>query len=74
MRLPPHRIYLLALRGRTTLRGRPLPTPEEAAAMLRRLTGQDFVLDAERWAAWIKANRRGLHQRQAGQEGQGKVG
>ena len=57
MRLPPHAIYLTALRGRRTLRGRALPTPEEAAAMLRRLIGQDFGLDAGRWAAWIRANR-----------------
>jgi hypothetical protein len=68
MRLPPHTIYLMALRGRKTLHGRPLPTPEEAAGMLRRLTGQDFGLDMGRWAAWIRVNRRGLSRRQCGED------
>lgn len=66
MRLPPHRIYLLALQGRKTLYGRPLPSPEEAARMLRRLSSQDFGLDAGSWAAWIKANRRGVHRSPSG--------
>jgi hypothetical protein len=65
MRLLPHTICLMALRGRKTLHGRPLPMPEEAAGMLRRLTGQDFGLDAERWAAWIRANRRDLYRRRS---------
>lgn len=72
MRLPPHRIYLLALRGRKTLHGRLLPSPDEAARMLRRLTGKDFGLDAERWAVWIKANRRGVHRSPSGQEEQAR--
>lgn len=71
MRLLPHRIYLMALRGRKTLHGRPLPTPEEAAGMLRRLTGQDFDLDAGQWAAWIRANRRGLYRRRSGKDVEG---
>jgi hypothetical protein len=54
MRLPPHRIYLLALRGRKTLRGRPLPSKEEALQRLRRLTGKDFGDDVERWSEWLK--------------------
>jgi hypothetical protein len=53
---------MMALRGRKTLRGRPLPTPEEAAASLRRLTGQDFGLDPENWASWLRTNRRQLHR------------
>jgi hypothetical protein len=69
MRLPPHNPCMLALRGRKTLRGRPLPSADEAAARLRRLTGQDFGLDARQWAEWIKANRRELSRRRSGQQG-----
>jgi hypothetical protein len=66
MRLPPHTRYLMALRGRKTLRGRTLPTQEEAVARLRCFTGQDFGLDAEQWGSWIKTNRRGLYREHAG--------
>jgi hypothetical protein len=59
-------MYLLALRGRKTLRGRALPSPNEAAGMLRRITGQDFGLDAEQWAGWIKANRGSLYRCRSG--------
>jgi hypothetical protein len=61
MRLPPHSHYLLALRGRKTLRGRPLPTAEEAREGLRRLTGLDFGFDAGAWSEWLRANRACLY-------------
>jgi hypothetical protein len=63
MRYLPHTLYLMALRGRQTIHGRPLLPREDARAMLVRLTGQDFGLDAERWAEWIKHNRKGLYKR-----------
>jgi hypothetical protein len=66
MRLLPHTLWMMALRGRVALRGRPLPTPAEAAAELRELTGQDFGLDVERWAQWIRANRRELYRKKNG--------
>jgi hypothetical protein len=66
MRLRPHTLCLMALRGRKTLHGRPLPSPEEATDMLRRLTGQDFGLDAESWAAWIRAKRHAPTNRKRG--------
>ncbi len=62
-RITPHSIYLMALRGRKTLHGRTLPSAEEAAASLRRLTGEDFGLDAANWSAWLRANRSGLYRR-----------
>lgn len=61
MRIPPHRLLVLALEGRKTIRGRRLPTKEEAREGLRRLTGQDFGQDAEAWKAWIKDNRKALY-------------
>jgi hypothetical protein len=66
MRYLPHTLYLMALRGRQSIRGRPLLPPEDARAMLVRLTGQDFGLDPERWADWIKQNRKGLYKRASG--------
>jgi hypothetical protein len=68
MRYPAHRICLMALQGRRSLRGWPLPTKEEALSGLRRITGQDFGFDPAAWSAWIKANRKRLHQ---GGEAQG---
>jgi hypothetical protein len=62
MRYLPHTLYLMALRGRRSIRGRPLPTPEEAARGLQKLFGQDFGLDADKWVEWIRANRRGLYR------------
>jgi hypothetical protein len=53
----------MALRGKKTIHGRPLVTAEEARTKLVRLTGQDFGIDAERWADWIKSNRKGLYKR-----------
>lgn len=61
MRLPPHSICLMALGGRKTIHGRRLPSAEEAAASLRRLTGQDFGLDAASWSDWLRANRGGSY-------------
>jgi hypothetical protein len=62
MRYLPHTLYLMSLRGRKTIHGRPLLSAEEARAALVRLTGQDLGLDAARWAAWIKQNRKGLYE------------
>ena len=61
MRILPHRIDLLALEGRTSLHGRPLPTKKEAHSNLCRLTGQDFGFDVDAWKAWIRNNRKGLY-------------
>lgn len=58
MRLGPITICLRALRGERSIRGRPLPSLVEAAATLRRLTGQDFGTDADAWVGWLRANRR----------------
>lgn len=63
MRLLPHQIYLLVLRGQTFIGRRPLPSPKEAVQSLRHLTGQDFGNDADKWAKWIKENRKGLYKR-----------
>jgi hypothetical protein len=57
VRLHPITIGLRALRGERSIHGRPLPDPAEAAALLRRLTGQDFGGDAAAWGAWLRANR-----------------
>ena len=63
MRHLPHTIYLMVLKGKLTIRGRRLPSKQDAAQALRKLTGQDFGQDAERWSEWIKANRKGLYKR-----------
>ncbi len=62
MRYLPHTLCMMALRGRKTIHGRPLPTGEEAAEMLKQITGQNFGQDAAKWAAWIKENRRMLYK------------
>jgi hypothetical protein len=51
----------MALRGRRSLHGRPLPSAEEAAQELREVTGQDFGLDADKWADWLRTHRRELN-------------
>ena len=61
MRLPPHKIYLMALGGRKSLGGRALPTKKEAHEFLCRLTGQNFGFDVDAWKAWINENRNGLY-------------
>ncbi len=61
MRLLPHTLCMMALRGRKTLHGWALPPKDDALAQLRRLTGQDFGDDAERWAAWLQQNRKSLY-------------
>ena len=60
MRLHPITIALRALLGERSIHGRPLPGRQEASAMLRRLTGQDFGDDAAAWGAWLRANRWGV--------------
>ena len=65
MRLHPITICLRALRGERSIHGRPLPDAAEAAALLRRLTGQDFGEDAAAWGRWLRANR-GVYRRTAG--------
>jgi hypothetical protein len=69
VRLPPHTIWLMTLRGRKSLRGRPFPSKEEARLQLKRLTGEDFGLDAEKWSEWIKTHRKGLYTRGQRPEG-----
>ena len=64
MRYLPHTLYLMALRGRKTLRGRPLPSVEDAVKMLGTITGQNFGQDAQKWSVWIKANRNMLYKSQ----------
>jgi hypothetical protein len=63
VRIHPISLALRFLKGQRTLRaapfyGRPLfASPEEAAARLRQLTGQDFGADAAAWGEWLRANR-----------------
>jgi hypothetical protein len=57
MRIHPISLALRSLRGERSLRGRSLPARADAAATLRRLTGQDFGTDAARWGEWLQANR-----------------
>jgi hypothetical protein len=52
----------MALQGRKSIHGWPLPSPEEARQGLQRLTGQDFGYDAGRWSEWLKKNRAGLYK------------
>jgi hypothetical protein len=52
----------MALKGRKTLHGRLLPSKEEAVLGLRRITGQDFGMDAAQWMTWIKANRQKMYR------------
>ena len=40
-----------------------MPSAEEAVTLLRKITGQNFGQDAEKWAAWIKENRRLMYKR-----------
>lgn len=61
MRYLPHTLCLMALRGRKSIHGKPLPTKSEAAELLRRLTKQDFGEDPKMWSEWIKANRSRLY-------------
>lgn len=38
--------------------GRPLyKSDEDAAAVLKRFSGEDFGTDAVRWGAWLRKNR-----------------
>jgi hypothetical protein len=59
----PISLALRYLKGQRTLRGAPFygrplfSSPEQAAAQLRRLTGQDFGTDAGAWGAWLRRNR-----------------
>ena len=63
MRVHPISLALRYLKGQKTLRaapyyGRPLfDSPEEAAARLKKCTGQDFGTDAAAWGAWLRGNR-----------------
>jgi hypothetical protein len=63
MRYLPHSIYILSLRGKKSMHGRPLPPRKYSADQLARMFGVDFGLDADKWAEWIKNNRRGLYRR-----------
>jgi hypothetical protein len=63
MRLLSHTVWMMSLRGKRSIHRRPLVPPEEAARFLRQLTGQDFGLDADKWAEWLRDNRKGLYKR-----------
>jgi hypothetical protein len=69
LRIHPISLALRYLRGQRTFRGAPFSgrplfdSPEEAAARLRRLTGQDFGTGAETWAVWLRENRWVYHAR-----------
>ena len=64
MRVHPISLALRYLKGQRTTRaapyyGRPLfDGVDEAVAVLRRATGQDFGTDAARWGQWLRQNRR----------------
>src|SRR5438093_701332 len=57
MRMLPHRLWMMSLQGRRTLRGRPLPSREEALSELRRYTSRDFGEDTEQWARGLEDAR-----------------
>jgi hypothetical protein len=57
LRIHPISLALRSLRGERSLHGLPLQTLADAAATLRRLTGQDFGTDAACWGAWLRTNR-----------------
>jgi hypothetical protein len=56
-------LALRYLKGQRTMRaapfyGRPLyKSDEDAAAVLKRFSGEDFGTDAVRWGAWLRKNR-----------------
>jgi hypothetical protein len=50
----PHEILIANVRGRVGKDGRAYVPVEEALAILRRTTGQDFGRDADAWERWIK--------------------
>jgi hypothetical protein len=56
MRFLPHSLCLMSLRGRNTLHGRKLRSKEDALAQFRRITGQDFGYDADKWSTWLREN------------------
>lgn len=64
MRVHPISLALRCLQGKAapelpTFASSPaFASKKEAAAALRRLTGQDFGLDAKAWSAWLRKNRR----------------
>jgi hypothetical protein len=63
VRVHPISLALRYLKGQRTLRGAPFygqplfASPEEAAARLQQLTGQDLGTDAAVWGAWLRRNR-----------------
>jgi len=63
LRIHPISLAFRYLKGQRTLRGAPyyghplFGSPEEAAARLRRLTGQDFGTEAATWGEWLRRNR-----------------
>jgi hypothetical protein len=63
MRIHPISLALRYLKGQRTLRGAPyygrpvFDSPEEAAAQLSQITGQDFGTDAAAWGEWLRRNR-----------------
>lgn len=60
MRMLPHQLFLLALSGRKTIRGRRLPTKQEAHRQLCRMTGVDLGFDVKAWKTYFKDNRKEL--------------
>ena len=64
MRVHPSKLALQYLRGKRSWRAAPyygsapFKSVSEAAATLRRLTGQNFGTDAAAWTKWFQKNRR----------------
>jgi hypothetical protein len=52
------RLLTLNLEGKIQPDRRDYMTPERAYAELRKLTGQDFGMDAAKWKEWLKANKK----------------
>jgi hypothetical protein len=49
----------MVLKGRKTIRGSSLNwSKDEAVAILRQFTGEDFGTDARKWGDWLSKNRR----------------
>lgn len=59
MRVHPISLALQYLKGRRSFHGRtPFRDTDHAIATLRRLTGQNFGVDAAAWGVWLRNNRR----------------
>jgi hypothetical protein len=68
VRIHPISLALRYLKGQRTMRCAPFrgretfENDDEAIAILRKLTGQDFGTDAAKWGKWLRHHRRVYYQ------------